>query len=147
MNHCSILRAKYILGSEIIFEKIVLREGIIVNKDTTLKIIVTFIFLIIRFIGIEHTPPMVIVVIFLFAVIFLIYKITKNKKHQIKDKYYLIFACLFIALLSNGMIMLLLQYEFPQYMVVAKPIILFIFAIIFISLIVHVYIWALRSNK
>jgi hypothetical protein len=118
------------------------------NKDTTLKIIiVTVIILSIRYIGIKHIPPMVILLIFLFTVIFLIYKITVNKKQQIKDTYYLIFACLFIAFASNSMIMFLLQYKFPQYMIIAKPIVLSAFVIIFISLIIHVYIWAFRSNK
>jgi len=119
-----------------------------VNRDITLRIIlVTFIILIVRFIGIERTPPMIILLIFLFTIIFLIYKIIANKKHQILDKHYLIFACLFIAFISNVLIMFLLQNEYPQYMLVAKPFILSIYVILFISLIIYVYFWAFSSNK
>ncbi|KOF55652.1 hypothetical protein AGR56_17495 [Clostridium sp. DMHC 10] len=118
------------------------------NKDAILKIVVgVFVVLIIRYVGVEHIPPLGIFIIFLFVMTYFIFKISISKKGQNKDIYFHVFAYLLIAFLTNGMIMYLIQYKYPQYLTITKPIIIPIFIILFILLTIFVFIWAIMSNK
>ncbi|MGH4120259.1 hypothetical protein [Clostridium sp.] len=115
------------------------------NKNVMIKLVVGLIIAsLIRFIGIDNIPFIVVLGVFLFGVLYFVWSIIRVKKGERKDKYYIIFAYNIIALSIAGIIL----YITPARDVLVVNYLLIPISIgLLISTTISVYVWAIMSNK
>lgn len=96
----------------------------------------------IKFIGIDNIPPIGVVGIYLFGIIYLVWGIIKVKKEKRKDKCYMIFAFNFIALFISSIILYITNNIFLVHYILIP-----ITFCLFMSTTISIYAWAIASNK